>query len=209
LMDEFYQKRISKQSFAYEDELAALARRMNFTFISKRRALCRNESIMSCPIAFDGKLYTYDKHHLSRAAALALGQVLKQRYGYLFARVRADAGTLVPVAAEVPAPAPVRLPAVAPAVASSLWFKPAGLSACAGPARVAVHWDASSHAGVESINIFAINKAGKEVLFASAGRTGSHDTGEWMLAGSRMTLRNQADGAELAQATVASLPCPK
>ena len=209
LMDGYYQKRMSKLSFAYDDELAALARRMNFTFISKRQALCRNESIMSCPIAFDGKLYTYDKHHLSRAAALALGQVLKQRYGYLFSRVRIAAGAPAPLATDVPVPAPIPARAAAPSQGSGLWFEPAGLSVCAGPARVTVHWNASPYADVESINIYAINKDGKEVLFARAGRTGSHDTGEWMLAGRRMILRNQAGGAELASATVASIPCQK
>jgi hypothetical protein len=96
---------------------------------------------------------------------------------------------------------------VEPAKTSGIWFEPAALSKCARPDKVMVHWDASSFNGVRAVDIIAVGKTGKEVLFLSAGRSGSRESGVWMSAGSQMILRNKADGTELARATVESIPC--
>lgn len=96
---------------------------------------------------------------------------------------------------------------VEPAKTSGIWFEPAGLSACARPDKVMVHWNASSFEGVKAVDIIAVGKTGKEVLFLSAGRSGSRESGVWMRAGSQMILRNKADGTELSRATVEAIPC--
>lgn len=115
-----------------------------------------------------------------------------------------------PEVATAPAVAPSPESAAAtPAPTTGIWLDPAALSACARPVKVSVHWDASSFAGVKTVDIIVVNKAGKEALFLSAGRAGSRDTGEWMRAGSKVILRNHGDSAELANATVDSIPCNK
>lgn len=96
---------------------------------------------------------------------------------------------------------------VEPAKTSGIWFEPAGLRECARPDKVMVHWNANSFEGVKAVDIIAVGKTGKEVLFLSAGRSGSRESGVWMRAGSQMILRNKADGTELSRATVESIPC--
>ena len=108
---------------------------------------------------------------------------------------------------DAPAPTAEPAPAVAATSKTGIWFEPAGLSACARPAKVMVNWDAKSFEGVKSVDIIAISAAGKEVTFLSAGRFGSRESGQWMRGDSQMILRNHADGAELARATVESIPC--
>lgn len=84
VMDDYYQKRLARQSLAFEEELTALSRSLGFTYISKRALFCSGRSALDCPIMFDGKLFTYDRHHLSLAAATAMGAAFKTRYGALF-----------------------------------------------------------------------------------------------------------------------------
>ncbi len=91
---------------------------------------------------------------------------------------------------------------------SGIWFEPATLSTCARPQAIVVHWDASSFEGIKSVELVAVNPAGKQVVFASAGRVGSRESGAWMRAGSRMILRDKASGTQLAEAIVGSEPCP-
>jgi hypothetical protein len=98
--------------------------------------------------------------------------------------------------AEIPAPRP-----------SAIWFEPANLRACARPEKISVHWDATPFATVKTVEIVAINPAGRESVFLYAGRKGSRETGAWMRAGSVMVLRNKADNVELARATVGSIAC--
>lgn len=70
-----------------------------------------------------------------------------------------------------------------------------------------VHWDARSFDGVKTVDIVAVNKSGREALYLSAGLAGNRESGQWMLPGSQMILRNKANGTELARATVESIPC--
>jgi hypothetical protein len=122
-------------------------------------------------------------------------------------------GTSTPTAAapasepSVPSQPQAAVASIEPAKTSGIWFEPAGLRECARPDKVMVHWDARSFDGVRTVDIIAVGKTGKEVLFLSAGRSGSRESGVWMSAGSQMILRNKADGTELARATVESIPC--
>ena len=108
------------------------------------------------------------------------------------------ATTAAPVAAVVP-PAPVEK--------GPIWLEPDALPACGRPTAITVHWDANQFAGVKAVDIVAINPEGKESVFVAAGRSGSRETGAWVRAGSKMSLRNKADATELASATVAAVPC--
>ncbi len=83
-MDGYYEGKLSWNTFAYESELESLSKEIGFTYISKKKLFCENDSVMSCPIMFDGKLFTYDRHHLSLAAAKHLGDALNKSYGDIF-----------------------------------------------------------------------------------------------------------------------------
>ncbi len=83
-MDGYYAARLSGNTFAYENELESLSKNLGFTYISKKKLFCENDSVLSCPIMFDGKLFTYDRHHLSLAAAKHLGYELKKSHGDIF-----------------------------------------------------------------------------------------------------------------------------
>jgi hypothetical protein len=119
---------------------------------------------------------------------------------------RNDAIAAAPVTASTAA-APSATPAATQPF--GIWFEPSRLSACGKPTTVVVHWDATPYAGVKAVEIIAVKQSGKETLFLSAGRAGSHDSGAWMKGGSQMILRNKADGKELSRATVESIPCGK
>ncbi len=106
---------------------------------------------------------------------------------------------------QAPTPSPQPMPEE---LKTGIWFEPAALSTCARPQAVVVHWDASSFEGVKSVELVAVNPAGKQVVFASAGRAGSRESGAWMRAGSRMILRDKTSGTQLAEAIVGSEPCP-
>lgn len=118
----------------------------------------------------------------------------------------ADTQTAAPAATASTQPAASGTESSPPAQ-SAIWFDPAGLSACARPEKVTVNWDATDFQGIKAVEIVAVNAAGKETVFVSAGRKGSKETGPWMRAGGVMILRNKADGAELAKATVAAIAC--
>lgn len=83
-MDGYYIERLSDSTFAYENVLESLSKKFGFTYISKKRLFCANDSVMSCPIMFNGKLFTYDRHHLSLAAANYLGYELKRLHENIF-----------------------------------------------------------------------------------------------------------------------------
>lgn len=72
-------------AFMYESELEELSVKLGFVFISKKALLCPAGEVEHCPIALgDGKLFTYDSHHLSVSAAELLGKRLEQTYPQLF-----------------------------------------------------------------------------------------------------------------------------
>lgn len=110
------------------------------------------------------------------------------------------------------APPATTEPAAAPepaAPTTGLWFEPAALSAC-GPTDnvVKVNWDVSANPDVASVEIVITEPNSPEGMFAATVPKGSKDSGPWMHPGSTMVLRNAADGAELARATMESIPCP-
>jgi hypothetical protein len=86
-MDSYYAKRLADNTFAYDKELGLLSEDMRFTYISKKLLFCEDDSVMSCPIILDGKLITYDTHHLSLAAANYLGRKLEMAYGDIFSQL--------------------------------------------------------------------------------------------------------------------------
>lgn len=90
-MDGYYEQRASELSFVFEDELQALSHHAHFIFASKRKLLCDGPAINDCPLVFDGRLFTYDRHHLSLAAAVALGRAVKREYDSHFRALGATA----------------------------------------------------------------------------------------------------------------------
>jgi hypothetical protein len=84
VLDDFYESRITWSGLAFDNELTALSAQLGFIYISKRQLFCTDDSVASCPLFFDGKLFSYDQHHLSLAAARALGKEIKERYSDLF-----------------------------------------------------------------------------------------------------------------------------
>lgn len=86
-MDDYYAKKLSWNTFAFENELETLSKELNFSYISKKRLFCENDSVISCPLIFNGKLFTYDRHHLSLAAAIELGRRIETAHGSIFHQV--------------------------------------------------------------------------------------------------------------------------
>ena len=80
-MDPFYARKLADPAFKFERDLAALAPRAGFTFVSKQRLFCGGEIVTNCPLVFDNTLFTYDRHHLSLTAARALGRALQASFG--------------------------------------------------------------------------------------------------------------------------------
>ncbi len=87
-MDPFYEKKLAKHSLAFDSELKTLADDLQFTYVSKRQLFCKGNSALDCPLMFGNKLFTYDRHHLSLAAAREMGRVLNTRYNQLFAEIK-------------------------------------------------------------------------------------------------------------------------
>jgi hypothetical protein len=202
LLDKYYESRLAEHTFAYEDALRKLARRLQFTYISKRESFCGDQSLSSCRIVFDGKLFTYDESHLSVAADAALGEVLRQRYRDVFA-LRVPFG-----------PGPSGPPAASTARHGSesgddlsLWLEPSAMSACEKNGRVAIHWNLSRLASV-SADIFVRDRQGHEKLFARVAGDGSKQTGPWMVSGDEVFLLDSANRRELARVALSGRPCP-
>lgn len=86
-MDEYYEKRLAYNAFAFDDELLAMSEQMGFTYISKRRLFCKGDSVLDCPLMFGNKLFTYDRHHLSLAAASEMGKALSGSFDTLLAGI--------------------------------------------------------------------------------------------------------------------------
>jgi hypothetical protein len=117
------------------------------------------------------------------------------------------AATTAPVAV-APVAAPVATPAPAAAAAIPLWFEPAGLRTCdKTPQAVTVFWDARGLPSKGAIELKVVGAKGKESSFAVVGRVGKKDTGAWMVPGSAIVMRSQADGSELARARIKPLAC--
>lgn len=89
---------------------------------------------------------------------------------------------------------------------AAIWFAPSELSKCGKPSKVEIHWDVRGQK-VSAVEIFAVNKAGNEVLFFSSGPFGKKDSGMWMRGGSEMILRSKTNGSELGRAQISAIPC--
>ena len=106
-------------------------------------------------------------------------------------------------AASASAPATVSTPATA----AVLSVTPSSMAAC-DPAAVAdVHWDASSHAGVNAVQIY-VGSGSSEKLFAEGGATGDAKTGPWVRPGTVFTAKAKDSGKILGAVTVAGPTCP-
>lgn len=80
---------VNNNTFLYEANLKDLSRKSGFVFISKKELLCPEAEVEHCPILLeDGKLFTYDKNHLSYSAAVQLGEKLKQTHPQLMELIR-------------------------------------------------------------------------------------------------------------------------
>jgi peptidoglycan/LPS O-acetylase OafA/YrhL len=84
VMDVFYEKNLAWHSFAFDDELKDLSVKLDFIYISKRQLLCKGDSVFDCPLMIGDKLFTYDRHHFSMAAARKMGLSLKTMYNEHF-----------------------------------------------------------------------------------------------------------------------------
>ena len=94
-----------------------------------------------------------------------------------------------------------------PATTSVLTVTPSSMAAC-NPAAVAdVHWDASQHAGVNTVQIY-IGTGSSEKLFAEGGATGDAKTGPWVHPGTVFTAKATDSGKMLGMVTVAGPTCP-
>jgi len=86
-MDHVYSRNLDWHSLAFDDELEALATKLDFIFISKKKLFCRGDDINDCPLIFDDKLFTYDRHHLSVSAARHMGRLLEKYHNLMFEQV--------------------------------------------------------------------------------------------------------------------------
>lgn len=76
-------------TFMYETNLKDLGRKLGFVFISKKELLCPEAEVEHCPIRLpDGKLFTYDEHHLSLSAAELIGERLQKNFPELIDAIR-------------------------------------------------------------------------------------------------------------------------
>jgi hypothetical protein len=97
-----------------------------------------------------------------------------------------------------------------PDAKSGLWFEPAALSSCESNALVKVYWSAGAREGVKAVNVLTIRPNGEEAIFAShASPSGMKRTGRWIRADRQFVVRDANGGAELARASVGTLPCPE
>lgn len=103
----------------------------------------------------------------------------------------------------VPTPA-----TAAPSGKSGLWFDPGALGSCETTALVKVRWDVSAREGVKAVNIVTVRPTGEEAMFARHVRSvGMKRTGRWIRAGRQFVVRDARGGAELARASIGTLPC--
>ncbi len=116
--------------------------------------------------------------------------------------------TAAAVAAASSAKSALAATATAPATAGVLSVTPSSMAAC-DPAAVAdVHWDASRHAGVNTVQIY-IGTGSSEKLFAEGGATGDAKTGPWVRPGTVFTAKAMDSGKMLLGiVTVAGPTCP-
>ena len=111
----------------------------------------------------------------------------------------AAAGTSAPVAVAAENPA---------ATAGPLYLVPAKLDACEPGAVVVVHWDMrKTRPDIANVEIWT-GAPGSQTLFAAGGYAGEASTMQpWARPGTTFSLRDKADGAEVAKAVVGGPTC--
>lgn len=109
------------------------------------------------------------------------------------------------------ATAPTEVAAAAPAVpAGPLYLVPAKLDACEPGAVVVVHWDMrKTRPDITDVEIWT-GAAGSQTLFAAGGYAGEASTVQpWAHPGTTFSVRNKADGVEVATVVVDGPTCGK
>ncbi len=114
-------------------------------------------------------------------------------------------------AAAVDASAPANVPAEAsPIPDGPVYLVPAKLAACEPGAVVVVHWDMrKTRPDITDVEIWT-GAPGSQTLFAAGGYTGEASTTQpWASPGTTFSVRNKADGVEVATAVVDGPSCNK
>lgn len=106
------------------------------------------------------------------------------------------------------APTAVAAENAAPAAAGPLYLIPAKLDACEPGAVVVVHWDMrKTRPDITDVEIWT-GVPGKQTLFAAGGYAGEASTVQpWAHPNTTFSLRNKADGKEVASAVVGGPAC--
>lgn len=116
----------------------------------------------------------------------------------------------------VPAPAPVTVPAAttpaaAPASvlpADSVTIELSGADCSETPVVIAtVGWDAGALAA-GGVSVFVESPGNARKLWVEAGQKDEATTGKWVFEGTRFTLQDRVSGVLLAQRSVDKIPCP-
>lgn len=113
-------------------------------------------------------------------------------------------------AAEGAADATADATAEAPAAPTGpVYLTPAKLDACEHGAVVVVHWNLhETNPDVSDVEIWT-GAPGHQTLFAAGGYAGEASTGQpWAYPGTTFSVRNKADGAEVANVVVGGPACP-
>jgi hypothetical protein len=91
--------------------------------------------------------------------------------------------------------------------AGVLRVTPSSMAACHPAAVADVRWDASRHAGVNTVLIY-VGTGSSEKLFAEGGATGDAKTGPWVRPGTVFTAKAKYSGNVLGTVTIAGPTCP-
>jgi hypothetical protein len=84
---------------------------------------------------------------------------------------------------------------------------PLAMRSCDPPKVAKITWDTRS-AGVNTVQVFVVDRSGRETLFVhSLRRSDSWETGAWVRANTAFVLRDGDNGKELATVAVSSVSC--
>lgn len=109
---------------------------------------------------------------------------------------------------ETTAVAEAPTPETTPAPVGAVFITPAQLPSCEPGAVVTVHWDLREiHPEVTEVEIWT-GPAGNQTLFAAGGFAGEASTEQpWARPGTAFSVRNKADGEEVANVVVGGPSC--
>ena len=203
--DAAYAKALATDTFAFEDELQRRAIRADFRFLSKRDLLCHGAEPDSCPLEFSGKLFTYDKHHLSLAAARALGDALGQKMDAFPVALTTSQDNLS--RSQKSASSPAASGAEDRPGNDLLQLEPMAVSRCTNNNMVSVRWNLATLGPGRKSAIKVVRPGREPKVFAVVQRAGSTMTGPWMRAGDKVLLVAIPDDTLLASITLGGIPC--